>query len=73
MHLLFPNATQVNPTAFNQPIGKWDVSNVTNMIGMFQSAEAFNQDLSSWDVNNVTTYDDFSLDTPNWTLPKPNF
>ena len=59
--------------AFNQPIGNWDVSNVTDMSYMFYSATAFNQDLSSWNVNNVTNYDDFSSDTPNWTLPKPNF
>jgi len=41
-------------TAFNQPIGNWDVSNVTNMREMFASATAFNQDISSWDVSNVT-------------------
>ena len=31
----------------------WDVSNVTNMSGMF-SESSFNQDISSWDVSNVT-------------------
>ena len=42
---------------FNQPIGNWDVSNVTNMSGMFYSecsASLFNQDISLWDVSNVT-------------------
>ena len=38
---------------FNQPIGSWDVSNVTNMFMMFYGAESFNQDISSWDVSNV--------------------
>jgi len=46
---------------------------VTNMSQMFFGATDFNQDLSSWDVNNVTNYDAFSYNTPNWTLPKPNF
>jgi surface protein len=29
-------------TKFNQPIGDWDVSNVTNMEYMFKYAELFN-------------------------------
>jgi surface protein len=41
-------------TYFNQPIGDWDVSNVTNMVGMFAYA-AFNQPIGNWDVSNVTT------------------
>ena len=39
---------------FNQDISSWDVSNVTNMYGMFAGQELFNQDISSWDVSNVT-------------------
>ena len=41
-------------TAFNQDIRGWDVSNVTNMRGMFWNAGAFNQHLNDWDVSNVT-------------------
>ena len=40
---------------FNQPIGNWDVSNVTTMKGMFEGAHVFNQPIGNWDVSNVTT------------------
>ena len=38
---------------FNQDISSWDVSNVTDMWGMFLFTP-FNQDISSWDVSSVT-------------------
>lgn len=34
-------------------IETWDVSNVTDMYGMFYKSESFNQPLDSWDVSNV--------------------
>ena len=40
--------------SFNQPIGKWDVSKVTDMMFMFLSAHRFNQPIGDWDVSNVT-------------------
>jgi surface protein len=40
-------------TAFNQPIGSWNVGKVTNMYFMFR-ATAFNQDIGSWNVGKVT-------------------
>ena len=39
---------------FNQPIGNWDVSSVTNMSSMFTIATSFNQPIGNWDVSNVT-------------------
>jgi len=41
-------------TDFNQTIGSWDVSNVTNMSAMFDGS-IFNQDISNWDVGKVTS------------------
>ena len=38
--------------AFNQPLNKWDVSNVTDMEEMFEDAP-FNQPLNNWNVSNV--------------------
>ena len=38
---------------FNQSVGRWDTSNVTDMYGMFELAFAFNQDIGQWDTSNV--------------------
>lgn len=52
---------------FNQNIGSWDVSNFTDMTGMFsgiiwspriEGPMAFNQDISNWDVSNVQTMEE---------------
>jgi surface protein len=59
--------------SFNQPIENWDVSKVTNMIFMFSGTTNFNQNLSSWNVDNVISCSDFSIDSPQWNEPKPNF
>jgi len=40
---------------FNQDLGDWAVSSVTNMNRMFKGAGAFNQDLGGWDLSGVTT------------------
>jgi surface protein len=63
----------VNNSVFNQPIGDWNTSNVTDMRYMFYSAQSFNQDLSSWDVDNVFVCAGFSDGATSWTLPQPNF
>ncbi|MCF2487717.1 BspA family leucine-rich repeat surface protein [Dyadobacter sp. CY347] len=36
-------------------INNWDVSNVTNMQGMFYLASNFNEPIGDWDVSNVTS------------------
>lgn len=41
-------------SVFNQPIGGWDVSNVTQMYFMFSENPDFNQDISGWQTGNVT-------------------
>jgi len=62
-------------TAFNQSIGSWDTSNVTNMSSMFDDATAFNQSIGSWDTSNVTNmvfmFDgatNFNQDLTNWCV-----
>ena len=64
--------SDVNPNPFNQDIGSWNVSNVTDMTAMFGNS-SFNQDLSLWNVDKVTFCYYFNWDSSAWTLPKPNF
>ena len=40
-------------TDFNGDISNWNVSNVTNMCGMFFICKILNQDISSWNISNV--------------------
>jgi surface protein len=47
---------------FNQPIGSWNVSKVTNMSEMFRSSYTFNQNIGSWNVSGVTNFVDFMRD-----------
>ena len=57
---------------FNQPIGDWDVSSVTQMSSMFNKAVDFNQNLSGWCVSNISS-SPYSFDNgaTSWILPRP--
>ena len=41
-------------SAFNQAVGSWNTSQVTNMFAMFNSASAFNQAVRCWNTGQVT-------------------
>ena len=57
-------------TAFNQDIGSWNVSSVTDMRSMFRNATSFDQDLGSWNITAVSQMDDMfrsvTLSTANY-------
>ena len=44
--------------SFNQPIGEWNTSKVTDMSHMFGGASSFNQPIGDWDTSNVTNMSD---------------
>lgn len=57
------------------PIGQWDVSNVTNMEGVFEGKRKFNEDISNWNVSNVTNMsrmfreaESFNIDISRWDV-----
>ena len=64
---------------FNEPIGNWDVSNVTTMLYMFgndlMEFAVFNQDIGKWDVRKVADMKgmfrgvaDFNWDIGDWDV-----
>jgi surface protein len=54
---------------FNQPIGRWDVSNVTTMKRMLAEAPAFNQPIGDWDVSRVTDMREMFLEARTFNQP----
>jgi surface protein len=54
-------------TNFNADLGGWDVSNVTNMAGMFIKATAFTgKGLDNWKVTNLTSTEAMFRDASNF-------
>ena len=54
-------------------LSKWDVSNVTNMKGMFRYCKSFNQNISNWNVSGVTDMGDIFYKCPIKDEYKPKF
>ena len=66
-------------TSFNQPLNKWDVSNVRNMYHMFCNATSFNQPLNRWNVSKVIDMEgmfafarSFNQPLNNWNVSHPS-
>jgi len=64
-----------NSLIWNDSVNNWDVSNVTDMTGMFREATLFNQPIVNWDVSNVTDMlqmfmdaTSFNQDIGNWDV-----
>jgi len=51
---------------FNGDVSQWDVSNVTNMFGMFYECKKFNCDISRWNVSKVSDTDGMFYDCKNF-------
>ena len=54
---------KLNKSLFNQPIGSWNTSSVTNMSSMFENSASFNQDISNWIVPQVTSFTRFRINS----------
>ena len=64
-----------DPSTTYGDINNWDVSNVTDMSGLFKNKTTFNSNISNWNVSNVTNMSEmFSLDEMAITeYNKPTF
>jgi surface protein len=56
MKAMFHGGNRDAALAFNQPIGEWDTSKVTDMVAMFARTNAFNQPIGDWDTSEVVTF-----------------
>lgn len=64
-------------SVFNDDIGSWDVSNVSNMTSMFYNSSSFNNGGSSsignWDVSSVTNFSDMFWGASSFNQPIGNW
>ena len=58
---------------FNQPLDKWNVSNVTNMNCMFFNCQEFNQSLNNWNVSKVKNMRCMFYNCRNFNQPLNNW
>jgi surface protein len=69
------NSMFQNDTSFNQDVGNWNVSNVTSMASMFQSASQFNNDASnsiqSWRAPKCTSFSSMFNTASRFNQPLP--
>jgi hypothetical protein len=49
------SSSATNAYYFNAAIGAWDVSSVTDMLGILYAAQQFDQTISAWETSQVTT------------------
>jgi surface protein len=69
MLALFGNIPNLKVNLLNN----WDVSNVTDMVFMFQAANNFNQPIGNWDVSNVTNMTAMLNGANNFNQPIGNW
>ena len=63
------DVSSVGAKYFNQPLDKWNVSNVEDMSFMFEGAKSFNQDISGWNVSNVKNMHTMFHDAESFNQP----
>ena len=56
---------------WDQPIGDWDTSKVTDMSCMFEGAKLFNQPIGNWDISNVENRQAMFKRAFSYRHPKP--
>lgn len=65
--------TKTSHSPYYGPISKWDVSEVTNMSGLFKFKNTFNDDISLWDVSSVTDMSSMFCNAHQFNQPLNNW